>query len=698
MRPLLVLPLTILLAAIALLAAPPARAQDETVQAIPTAVTPEAVLEARGQTFRAGTYFLSIRIAGAGPVRQSAPLSPDATGVVAARLLIGSLGVGNYSLVLSAGTPTGVALASTPLTIIPAMSVRAIPDPARAGDPLQAEISGQRGGSVQLLLEGEVVAGPVTAQTGTMLLPFTLPSGLAPGTSAALEVRNFDGEQLIGLGRGSLRVATIPFTGAARLVNLAGLASVLEINRPFDITGRVELRRGTPQGLQARLVARLPGGRTLVLDDGRGVVAANGDFRIRGTPPSSWNGAPVVLSQLGTGQGDFAIVLVDPAVGDGRRGATFTFPQGPRSFSDPDAAPAEIGLNVRVRDPNGQPVPDVVVTLFGEPGGQLVAEDPAMAARGGAGATTSSPTLIRAGTQFGQVLQQVAPAILEKLRFECPISLFRNKTDVGGNVQVRLTPLALLLAQTESLNADIIDSSPDHDASVPLATSLRLRLSPLGAGTNGFTFAAASNIAQAAETYLTYDHPNRRLVLRVRRVRWLHAVPARRHDPHADLHRAPVYRPDRAADHAGAARPAQARSRDRHRPLWPDHHFPGQRVRRCAGDRHRRWSRGRLYLRPVAVRHPAGGAPEPSPARRQRGRVSADGFQFAGLRQRRRDQYRAIVPAGHQLAWTGVSTAQKHRFDISVRSGSRNGGYAFLLDAMPPPTWWRERRPTPCVA
>jgi hypothetical protein len=691
MRPLLVLPLTLLLAGIALLAAPPARAQDETVQAIPPGVTPEAVLEARAQTSRAGTYFLTIRVVGAGPLRQSAPLSPDAAGVVAARLLIGNLAVGSYSLVLSAGTPTGAALASTPLTIIPSMSVKAIPDPARAGDPLVAEVGGLQGGTVRILLDGAPVATQ-PAQPGTMLVPFTLPSNLAPGSRPALEALNFDGDQLIGVGRSSVRVASIPFTGAARLVNLTGLASVLEVNRPFDITGRVELRRGTPQGLQARLVARLPGGRTLVLDDGRGVVAANGDFRIRGTPPSLWNGAPVVLSQLlGTGQGDFAIVLVDPQVGEGRRGATFTFPQGPRSFSDPDAVPVEFGLNVRVRDPNGQPVPDVVVTLFGDPGAELVAEDPALAARGGAGVTTSSPTLIRAGTQIGQVLQQVAPAVFDKLRFECPITLYRNKTDIGGNVQVRLSPIALLLAQIESLNADIIDGSPDHDTNIPLKTSLRLRLSPLGAGANGFTFADTSNIAQAAETYLTFDHRNGR---------WCFesvdfggctqflpggTVPTltytvRPYTGQTVLPITPIL--------PGLPKREVESLIDRYGPITS---FPGAEFNDVdglgiagglpVGFAFDQLLFGILQDARLTHRRPDGSVVE-YPLSSSNSQTCANVDETL---------YDAIVPAAHRLAWTGALTPQKHRFDISVRSGSRTGGYSFYLDAQPPPRWWRER-------
>jgi hypothetical protein len=320
-----------------------------------------------------------------------------------------------------------------------------------------------------------------------------------------------------------------------------------------------------------------------------------------------------------------------------------------------------------------------------------VAEDPAMAARGGAGATTSSPTLIRAGTQFGQVLQQVAPAILDKLRFECPISLFRNKTDVGGNVQVRLSPLALLLARTESLNADIIDGSPDHDASVPLATSLRLRLSPLGAGTNGFTFAAASNIAQAAETYLTYDHPNRRWCFESLEfggcTQFLPGgtIPTltytvRPYTGQTVLPITPVLR--------GLPKQEVEAVIDRYGPIttFPGSEFDDAQGIGIAGGLEVGFTFDQLLFgilqeARLSHRRPDGSVVEyPLSVSNSQACANVD-----------ETEYRAVVPAGHRLAWTGVPTLQKHRFDIAVRSGSRNGGYAFLLDAMPPPTWWRER-------
>jgi hypothetical protein len=667
-----------------------ASAQAQTVQAIPPALTPEAVLEARAQTNRAGTYFFSIRAAGAGPLRQSGAQTPDAAGVVGARLLIGDLGPGSYNLVLSEGAATGGTVASTPLTITPPLSVKAIPDPARAGDPLVAEVSGLRGGTVQVLLDGAPVAA-VPAEAATMAVPFTLPATAAPGTSRMLEARNLDGEQLIGVGRGSVRVASVAFTGPARLVNLAGLASVLEVNRPFDITGRVELRRGSPQGLRARLVARLPGGRTLMLDDGRGVVAANGDFRIRGRPPGPFNGGPALLGLLGTGQGDVAIVLVDPEVGDGRRGSTFTFPQGPRNFSDPGAPPAEIGLNVRVRDPNGQPVPDVVVTLFGEGGAGLVVEDATPGAKGGPGGTTSTPALIRPGTQYGQVMQQVASGIYDQLLFDCPISLYRNKTDVGGNVQVRLSPFALLLAQTVSLNADIVDGSPDHDANVPIATSLRLRLSPLGAGANGFTFAADPRIAQAAETYLTYDHPGRRWCFESAGLggctQFLAGgtIPTltytvRAYTGQTVLPITPVL--------PGLAKQGVETLVDRYGPIttFPGSAFDDAQGINIAGGMPIGFTFDQLLfgiLQDARLTH-----------RRPDGSVveyplsSSNAQACANVDE---TEYRAIVPTAHRLAWTGTASSQKHRFDISVRSGSREGGYSFLLDAQPPPRWWRDR-------
>ncbi len=676
--------------------AAPLRAQSFVVQANPPALTPEAALDARAQTIRAGSYFFSIRADGVGPVRQTGPLMPDAAGRVAARILIGTLVPGSYTLVLSQGAASGGVLASTPLTITPAISVKGLPDPAQPGNPMVAEVSGLRTGTARVRVNGVDVTGDVAVTPATSVIPYVLPVATPPAASVPIEVRNFDGDQLVGFGRGSFRVSAPAFSGPARLLDLTGVPAVFAVNQPFSIAGRVELRRGSPEGMIARLTLRLPNGRSLILDDGRGRVAADGGFQLRGRAPSVWNGAPLALGLLGNGQGEVAIVLVDPQVSDGRRGASFPFPLGSRPLFDPSNLDLsqDIGLDVRVRDPDGNPVANTVVTLFGEPGAVITAVAGGAALRGGTPSLTTSgqPTLVlKPGTQTLGLLQEFAPRIADAVRSECPVTLYRGKTDALGNLQVRLSKFASIAAKIKSLNADISDGSPDHDTNVPLDTQLRLRLSPLGAGPpdgNGFTFANDPGTAQAAETYLTYSFQSQRWCFEADDFGGCTqvlpaAIPTLSYTvrPYIGSIALPI-----TPLLPGLPRIELETLVDRYGPITT---FPGSQFDDAAGlniggglDVGFTFDQllfGILQQATLSYRPPGGDWGVPMPFQTSSTQPCANVDET---------EYRLLVPNLHRFAWTNTIPKRWHGFRIDVRSGQRTNRYEFNLEAEPPPGWW----------
>lgn len=497
---------------VAVLAAGLRPAWGQSVQAYPPSVTQEAQVEAAGVVANPGSgaavYFVVLPIGSTGSIlRQAGPLTPDAQGFARARIDIGLLPVNNYLLAMREGTPTAPNVASTTFTVSPRLGLLATPDPARPGEVVDLLVRDLRPGTLQVEVSGVPALGPVNVAGGAVNVPVPMPASLDTGRPAIVEARNLDGDQIIGVGRLEVGIAAPGFTGEARVTNLTGFSPILPLNEAIDITGRLELPRGSAAGMQARLGVRFPNGRSLLLDDGRAVIGPNGDFRIRGETPSLWNGAPIQLSDLG--DGETFLVAVDPDPSTGGRPGSVRQPIGFQGYSSTE--PAEIGFDIVLRDPQGNPVRDAVVTFWGESGGVA---PPANAAAKGIGRTrTSVPRGAITGTQIASVLEVTNPALEARLRAECPLSLFRGQTDANGRVQVRLGPEALIVAQTDNLNNRIIVQPQGSNTNEPLETRTRVRISaldsPRSGGGQGFTFSQNAFEFLAAETFLTYDH-NRR--------------------------------------------------------------------------------------------------------------------------------------------------------------------------------------------
>lgn len=500
-----------ILLAVLLAAAPPA-ALAQTVQAYPPSVTQEAQIEAAGVVANPGSgaavYFVVYPIGATGTIlRQAGPVTPDAQGFARARIGIGLLPTSNYFLAMREGTPTAPNLASTTFTVSPRLGLLATPDPARPGETVDLLVRDLRPGTLRVRVGGVDVLGPVSVAGSDATVQVPVPATATPGGTAIVEARNFDGDQLVGLGRGNIGVAAPGFTGAARVTGLTGFSPTLPVNAPIDISGRLELARGSAAGMRARLGVRFPDGRNLLLDDGRAVIGPNGDFRIRGETLSQWNGAPLVMPDAG--DGETYIVVVDPDPSAGGRAGSVRQPIGFQGYST--TTPATIGFDIVLRDPQGNPVRDAVVTFWGESGGIAPPPEAAgMAAKGIGRTRTTLPRQAINNTQVASVLQRASPELEALLRSECPLTLYRGRTDANGRVQVRLSPTALLVALTDNLNTQFNQQPPAHDTNAPLETRTRVRISaldsPRSGGGQGYTFSQNAFQFLAAETFLTYDH------------------------------------------------------------------------------------------------------------------------------------------------------------------------------------------------
>lgn len=502
------IPLSSALCGLILLAIGATAAAQPQLHASPPTVTQGATVAARAFTDRAGTYFVTIRSAASGVLRQSAPLTPDASGIVAAVLGVDTLAPGTYQLVLSEGGPTGGSVDSVPLVVVAPLAATAAPDAVRPGGAFTVNVTGLRPGTARVLVGTTQVAGPLAVGAGAQALAVRAPADAPVGGTVPVEVRNFDGDQLVAIARTTVRVVSAPFNGPARITNLAGFQRTARVGTPFNLTGRVELRDGSPAGMLARVQITFPDGRSLLIDDGNAIVGADGSFAIAGRFPTPWVGAPLHLPT--TGQAEGAIVFIEPELGSPRQVARgpFRVSLGPQDYTD-DAA-AEVRLNVRVRTISDAPIAGAVVTLYGDPGLQVVSSrldggGAANRAPSAAGTAPLDPTMVAdMSTQIGSVLQQTAPQLAQKVAGQCPNSLFRGETDAAGNLEIRLGQFTYLLAKTNLTNAEIANQTIDSAAeNAPVTSEIRVRVSALPAG---FTFADSAQQALAAETFLRYDH------------------------------------------------------------------------------------------------------------------------------------------------------------------------------------------------
>jgi hypothetical protein len=492
-----------LLTLVLVLLAGPVLAQ---IAVTPTLPTPQSTLSLGAVPPSAGSYRFRLRTAGA-VLLQTGVLNTAADGSVRGSLALGPTAPGNYTLTLD-NNSNGAQVFSRALTVGPALGITATPDPTRPGDSLRLALSGLRAAPTQIRINGQRVFGPELLDDGaaTAAVDVLLPSATPTGGNASLRVEQLEGSQVIAAGDGSVRVLAAGFSAPARVLNLTGLPSTLRIGEAFTVSGRLELRQGSPAGLRARLNLRLPDGRLLPLDDGRATVGADGNFIIRGWVRSFWSGAPSVLPPTGQGQTD--IVFTEPERPPSRspnRGP-FTVPAGNVNMPSPDG---QIQFRVRLRTPDGQPIQGAIVTIDGNIGSILPPEDaPAQSgapARGSLPVALSNPGMVLKDLgQIGPSLQQLAPGLYARIVGECPINLWRGETDANGEVTVTLEKIELLTAWSRHLGLQAADgnlSGPGDNR--PLDSLILMRASGL---TVGYTASANPGIALGIEYPLIYQH------------------------------------------------------------------------------------------------------------------------------------------------------------------------------------------------
>lgn len=472
----------------------------------PVLPTPQSTLSVAALPPAAGSYRFRLRTVGA-VLLQSGVLNTGADGSVRGTLTLGAIAPGSYTLTLD-DNASGAQVFSRALTVGAPLGVSATPDALRPGDPLRVALNGLRAAPTVLRINGQRVFGPQLLAGGaaTAAVDLRLPSATPTGGSASLRVEQLEGAQVIAAGDGSVRVLAAGFSGPARVLNLAGLPASLRIGEAFTVSGRLELRQGSPVGLRARINLRLPDGRVLPLDDGRGAVGADGSFAIRGWLRSTWSGLPVHFGATGQGQTDIVFTEPERPPTRGPSRGPFSFPGGAVNLPGPDDP---VQFRLRLRTPDGQPIQGGIVTVDGNVGSILPPEE----ARGPGGlkassalptTTSSAGMVLRNPAQIGTILQQTAPALYARITGQCPLTLWRGETDANGEVTVVLDRTELIAAVAAHVGRQWNDgngSGPGDNE--PLESLILIRASGL---TVGYTANANGGIAQGIEYPVIYQH------------------------------------------------------------------------------------------------------------------------------------------------------------------------------------------------
>lgn len=476
------------------------------IQFSPQTPTPQSSLRLASDTPRAGTYFFSLRVAGGGNVAQTTALTPDANGWLQGELNLGAIAAGSYNLVLSEGSASGGSVDSTPISVRSALDVRVQQASARPGDNVTVELRELLSAPVSLFLDGERLLGPIylPEEDGVHRASLLLPANATIGEHS-LSAEQKLGTQRIAWGATPIRVVDAGFSGPIRVLNLSPLPAQLSLGEAFEISGQVELRRGSPAGLRARLRHRTTDGRVLLLDDGLSTVAPNGSFTIRGWARAPWAGGHFVFQDGGQGQTD--LLFIEPEQGGNGRGS-FSYPLGPQSY--PNNLDT-VSVTVRLRDAQGQPIEGAVVTIDGigqiqQDTGEDATALATMRSPSGLNGTALSQAgmLLTPNTQFTGLLADVLPQLQHLIQAECPITLWRGESNAQGEVVIELTDFDLMLAEALHLGHQAADgnlSGPGDN--LPLLSLVLLRISALP---SGFTAGTQSHIAHGIEYPLLYRH------------------------------------------------------------------------------------------------------------------------------------------------------------------------------------------------
>lgn len=489
-------PILWLWAALLVLGPLPVSAQIVVNPALPTPQT-SVVLAAVPPA--AGSYRFRLRTAGA-ILLQSNVVFTGADGSVRASIALGSTAPGSYTLTLDDNS-NGAQVASQPFTVGVPLSVTATPDSLRPGDALDLALGNLRPLPTRVRIDGVSVFGPELLEAGAAnaSVTVTVPAATPTGGTSSLRVEQVDGSQVVAVGTGSVRVLDPGFTGDARLLAFSGLPASVQVGERFTVSGRLELRQGSPAGLRAGMVLRLPDGRSVPLEEAPAIVAADGSFSVDARVRSIWNGAPVVLGASGQGQTDIVFTEPDRPSPRQPRRSGLGIPVGPITVGS-EEPPAQ--LRVRLRTPDGQPIPGAVVTIDGRVGSiQSGGAADAVLAKAPGTATSSPAMLIRNPAQLAPALQQSNTALLEQLLGQCPVTLWRGITDANGEVTISISFTEMVATLVRHSVPEFADGNPSGAANRPIEVFMLMRASGL---TVGFTAGDNGAIAQGIEYPLIY--------------------------------------------------------------------------------------------------------------------------------------------------------------------------------------------------
>jgi hypothetical protein len=477
------------------------------VVAHPPVATPNGELSARGMPGGAATdVYFSVRSAGGPPLRQAGPLATDAEGVAAAVLQLGALAPGDYVLALSQGSAAATPRAQAAFTVAPPLAVTVGAVTARPGDTVPLTIAGLVPGAVHVTLGSALLAGPLHTTGGTLQLPVVMPDSLPIGVNSAILVRNRENDLVLQAGGGVIRGEAPAFSGAARIVDLTGLRATEQVGNPITLRGTLQLARGTPAGLRARLRATFPDGRSVLLDDGRAVVQATGAFQVDAWVPSLANGAPLHMPI--SGEAELVIVFGEPEVNDPTRPLRGLYDVRVGTQRYTSDLPAPDTIRIQVRGPGNVPVPDVVIGFDGDAtvgnSGEVLSPDAPAQPQGSAGPGTvvsSYALAVGSSNQIVPALANAAPAVAQQISGQCPDSLFRGVTDANGNLDIAMTEFAHLIADGESNFSNFYDGNTSHDKNTPVLTRTVLSSNPLP---GDHTFGTVPGQPVQVENRLTY--------------------------------------------------------------------------------------------------------------------------------------------------------------------------------------------------
>lgn len=465
----------------------------------PALPTPQTTVVLAALPPAAGSYRFRVRTAGA-ILLQSNVASTGADGSVRASIALGSTAPGSYTLTLDDNS-NGAQVASQPLTVGAPLSLTPTPDSLRPGDALTLTLGNLRPLPTVVRVGGTIVFGPELLDAGAASASVTVsvPAATPTGGTSALRVEQVEGAQVVAVGTGSVRILAPGFTGTARLLAFSGLPASVQVGERFTVSGRLELRQGSPAGLRAGLVLRLPDGRSVPLEEAPATVAADGSFSVEARVRSIWNGAPVVFGASGQGQTDIVFTEPDRPSPRQPRRSGLGISVGPLTVGNEEPSAQ---LRVRLRTPGGQPIAGAVVTIDGRVGSvQSGGAANAQQAKAPGTATSSPALLIRNPAQLAPALQQSNSALLEQLIGQCPVTLWRGITDANGEVTISIDYADFVATLVRQVTPQFNTGNPSGAHNTPLEAYVLMRASGL---TVGFTSGDNGAIAQGIEYPLIY--------------------------------------------------------------------------------------------------------------------------------------------------------------------------------------------------